>query len=52
MRRELDIININKIARQVLFGSLLGDGCLSDEAKAKNVRYSENHCLRQKNYLF
>ena len=37
-----------KEVQQILFGSLLGDGHVTNELKA---RFSENHCLRQKDYL-
>ena len=37
-----------KEVQQVLFGSLLGDGHVTNEA---NPRFSEKHCLRQKEYL-
>lgn len=39
---------LNNKVKQVLFGSLLGDGSISDEIRA---RFSEKHCLRQKDYL-
>lgn len=34
--------------QQILFGSLLGDGHVTNETKP---RFSEAHCLRQKDYL-
>lgn len=52
MTSKLDKIVIDEVARQVLFGSLLGDGCLPNDRTSKNVRYQEGHCLEQKDYLF
>lgn len=51
MGKELDKIVIDGAVKQVLLGSLLGDGCLPNDVTSKNVRYSEHHCLKQKNYL-
>lgn len=42
---------MNNEVKQVLFGSLMGDGCLSKEVKGVNVRFSEKHSFKQKDYL-
>jgi len=36
---------------QVLYGSLLGDGCLPNDINSRNARFSEKHNVRQKDYL-
>ena len=40
----------NDLTKQVLIGSLLGDGCITLVYK-RGVRYGECHCMKQKEYL-
>ena len=42
---------MNNEVKQVLFGSLMGDGCLPKESKGVNIRFSEKHSFKQKDYL-
>ena len=42
---------INKDFEQVLVGSLFGDGCLTIKKDQKNPVYTENHSLKQEDYL-
>lgn len=43
---------MDKNAEQVLLGSMMGDGCLTKSKGIKtNPRYSEVHCIKQKEYL-
>jgi len=43
--------NMNDEVKQILFGSLLGDGCLPKDNVITSARFSERHCLKQKEYL-
>lgn len=43
---------LTEIEKQVLYGSLLGDGTLTIKSKwSKNATFQEGHCLRQGEYL-
>ena len=48
---ELDGFNISEDVKQVLLGSLLGDGYLSLNKNAINAHYREAHSLKQENYV-
>jgi len=37
--------------KQILFGSLLGDGCIRINEKSDSARFSEGHCDLQRGYL-
>lgn len=50
-KMELEEFNINEDVKQVLLGSLLGDGCLKINKGGKNAYYYELHGLKQKEYL-
>ena len=41
--------SFSETEEQILIGSLLGDGSLG--VNSRNPRFTENHCLRQKEYL-
>lgn len=44
--------NMDNKVKQVLFGSLLGDGCIANETIWVKSRFTETHSIKQKNYLF
>lgn len=48
---ELEKFDINEDVKQVLLGSLLGDGSLEINKEGKNAFYREVHSLKQKEYL-
>ena len=49
--KKYKIILKNK-EKQILIGSLLGDGCISKTKEKRNfLRYCESHCIKQKDYL-
>lgn len=50
-KTELEMLNIDETVKQVLLGSLLGDGSLSINREGKNAFYREVHSLKQKDYL-
>lgn len=50
-KMELEEFNIDEDGKQVLLGSLLGDGSLQIQKGGKNAFYREIHSLKQKDYL-
>lgn len=42
---------LTDIEKQVLYGSLLGDGALTIRKESKNATFTEGHCLKQREYL-
>lgn len=51
MMRNYEPLNLSYWEEQILIGSLLGDACLSVPSGCRNPRYSESHCLNQREYL-
>lgn len=51
--RELRLsLSLNALQKQVLVGTLLGDGCLVANSWKKNYRFKAQQCDKQKSYLF
>lgn len=51
--RELrQALSLSEIQKSVLFGTLMGDGCLIPTADGKNYRLQIEHGDRQKKYVF
>src|SRR3989344_7224924 len=50
-KMELEEFNIDEDVKQVLLGSLLGDGSLQIQKEGKNAFYREIHSSKQKEYL-
>lgn len=48
---ELRSINVSNTHKSVILGSILGDGCLIKQRKAKNARLQIGHCTNQLGYL-
>lgn len=48
---ELRKTDFNDIQKQLLIGSVLGDGCLRIPKHGKNASFSERHCEKQREYL-
>lgn len=48
---ELEEFSINEDVKQVLLGSLLGDGYLRKFRKSVNAHYKEVHSIKQKEYV-
>lgn len=48
---ELRSVNLSDVHRSVVIGSILGDGSLIKQSKAKNARLQIGHCTRQLGYL-
>lgn len=51
LKYENENFIITKEIEQILLGSLLGDGFVGINKRAKNAYYREAHCLKQKEYL-
>lgn len=49
--RECDIVPLTFHQKQLIFGSLLGDGSIAKGKEDKNCRFSEGHSFKQKEYL-
>lgn len=51
--RELrQTLALSEVQKGVLFGALMGDGCVIPTASGKNYRLQIEHCDKQKDYLF
>lgn len=50
-RRECDTVPLTDFQKQLIYGSLLGDGSIGRGVKDKNYRFSESHSLKQREYL-
>jgi len=49
--RECDAISLTFLQKQLIYGSLLGDGSIAKGKDDKNCRFSETHSAKQKKYL-
>jgi len=49
--RECDVVSLSFLQKQLLLGSLLGDGSIVRGKEDKNCRFSETHSIKQKDYL-
>lgn len=49
--RECDVTPLSFLQKQLIFGSLLGDGSVVKGKEDKNCRFSEAHSIKQKEYL-
>lgn len=49
--RECDVTPLSFLQKQLIYGSLLGDGSIVKGEKDKNCRFSEAHSIKQKEYL-
>ncbi len=49
--RECDVTPLSFFQKQLIFGSLLGDGSIVKGKEDKNCRFSEAHSIKQKEYL-
>ena len=49
--RECDVTPLSFLQKQIIFGSLLGDGSIIKGKEDKNYRFSEAHSIKQKEYL-
>jgi len=49
--RECDVTPLSFFQKQLIFGSLLGDGSIVKGKSDKNCRFSEAHSIKQKEYL-
>lgn len=49
--RECDVIPLTSFQKQLIYGSLLGDGSIVKGKEDKNCRFSEAHSIKQKEYL-
>lgn len=49
--RECDVVPLTFLQKQLIFGSLLGDGSIAKGREDKNCRFSEAHSVKQKRYL-
>jgi len=49
--RECDVVPFSFLQRQLVFGSLLGDGSIVRGKEDRNYRFSEAHSIKQKDYL-
>jgi len=49
--RECDIVPLTNRQRDIIYGSLLGDGSIVKGKEDKNYRFSEAHSIKQKEYL-
>lgn len=50
-KRKCDEVPLTSFQKQLMYGSLLGDGSIALGNSDKNPRFSEGHSLKQKNYL-
>jgi LAGLIDADG DNA endonuclease family len=50
-RKKFNQINLSMSTKQILLGSLLGDGSLKIAKNYKNARFSERHSMVQEDYL-
>ena len=50
-RKQFNQINLSMSTKQILLGSLLGDGSLKIAKNYKNARFSERHSIVQEDYL-
>lgn len=51
--RELrQSLSLSEIQKKVLFGSLMGDGCLIENSSKSSYRFQTEHCDKQKNYVY
>lgn len=50
-RKKFNQINLSMSTKQILLGSLLGDGSFKIPKNYKNARFSERHSIIQKDYL-
>jgi hypothetical protein len=50
-RKKFHQISLSMLTKQIILGSLLGDGSLKIAKNYKNARYSERHSLIQEEYL-
>lgn len=49
--RECDIVPLTFLQKQLIYGSLLGDGSIVRGKEDRNCRFSEAHSVKQKDYL-
>ena len=49
--RECDVVPLTYLQKQLIYGSLLGDGSIVKGKEDKNCRFSEAHSIKQKDYL-
>jgi len=49
--RECDVMPLTFLQKQLIYGSLLGDGSIVKGKEDKNCRFSEAHSIKQKDYL-
>ena len=52
IRERQKLLSIDDNQKQVLIGTILGDGCLTPNSYGKNVRLQIDHCANQKEYVF
>lgn len=50
-KRQCDEVKLTHRQKQLIFGSLLGDGTIAQGKSDKNPRFSEGHSIKQKSYL-
>ena len=50
-KRKCDTVSLTLEQKQLIFGSLLGDGTIARGNSDKNPRFSEGHSIKQKDYL-
>jgi predicted NodU family carbamoyl transferase len=50
-RKRLSVISLSDQCKQVILGSLLGDGCLTIQKGYKNARMQIRHSILQEDYL-
>ena len=50
-RKRFNQINLSMSTKQIILGSILGDGSLKIAKNYKNARFSERHSIVQENYL-
>ena len=43
-----NVLSFSKESEQILIGSILGDGCIY--LNGRWLRYTESHCIQQKEY--
>ena len=49
--RECDVVPLSFLQKQLIYGSLLGDGSIAKRKEDKNCRFSEVHSIKQRDYL-
>jgi len=49
--RECDVTLLSFLQKQLIYGSLLGDGSIVKGKEDKNCRFSEAHSIKQRDYL-